>query len=272
MTKTDVSVKNSSDVPDYLKGVTAPKTKDNFDSSDVVMPRVKLIQGTSEELTSQPLAALGEFWHTGADIPLGQNFKFVILSRRKYRLLMAPLEDGQGVLARADDFNTWDRLGSWEVKIDKKTKVTWTISDLNVEASGLTEWGSSDPTDSDSPPAATVFYEYLVMLPDHMELGPVVISLARSAIKNAKKGLNDKIAMRSGAGQPLQAQQYTASSYTDNNGTNEYKNWRFAGAGFVDEGVYKAAVKAAETFTDYKVQDEEGAVDDKPVAADSDKY
>lgn len=270
--KTDVAVADTtSNLPSYLQGKTYSDQQDNFDSSDVVIPQVKLLQATSGEVTSYDEAKTGEFWHTGADMSLGADFKFVVISRTKKYLLIAPMDDGQGVLARAPDASTWDRTGSWEVKIDKKTTAKWEIKDLDVKASGLTEWGTSDPDDENSPPAATLFYEYLILLPDHPELGPAVLSLARSAIRHARKGLNDKIAMHRSAGRPVQAIVFQAKSTMEKNDSGQdYRNWQFLGAGFAPEDVFNTARGFAETLTDYKVKDE-GTVDEAK-KADSDEY
>ena len=133
--KQEVATKDG-DKPSYLaaleKGGPA-RNDDNFDQSDVVVPRVKLLQGLSKECETFDDAKAGVFWHTGFDEALGKELDFVVCSRKKKYLLVAPLEDGQGILARAEDFVTWDRLGSWEVKLPKqKNPVTWAINDLDV--------------------------------------------------------------------------------------------------------------------------------------------
>src|SRR5690349_13800467 len=195
------------DKPDFLKEMekAGPISKqDNFDSTDVAIPRIKLLQGLSEECTSFDSAKQGMFWHTGVDMSLGDNFSFIVISRKKKYLLVAPLQDGQGILARADDCVNWvPQVGTFTVKVGGK-QVQWTLKPTVVE-SGLDKWGSSVPDDSNSPPAATLFYEYLVLLPDHLDLGPAVMMLQRTQIKKARKGLNDKIAMHEGAGRPMQA-------------------------------------------------------------------
>lgn len=258
-------------LPSYLQtGDYAPQ-QDNFDSSDVVIPQVKLLQATSGEVTQYEEAKTGDFWHTGMDMSLGADFEFVVISRRKKYLLVAPMDDGQGVLARAEDAKTWDRTGKWDVKVDKKTTATWEITDLDVEKSGLTNWGTYDPDDENSPPAATLFYEYLILLPDHPDLGAAVLSLARSAIRPAKKGLNDKIGMHQGAGRPMQAIKFRAKSTGEKNDAGQdFRGWQFTGAGFADEDLFKQAYELSKVLTNYAVKDE-GAVDDRK-KADSDDF
>lgn len=246
------------DLPAYLQGKEYKTQNDNFDSSDVVIPRIKLLQGISPELQQFDHAKIGHFWHSGMDMDLGPKVKFVVADRRKKYLLSAPLEDGQGVLARADDAVKWDKTGKWQVKLKGvKQPVTWEITDLDVQKSGLTQWGTSNPDDEDSGPAATMFYDYLVFLPDHLDLGPAVISLARASIKKAKKGLNDKIKLHDTNGRPMQALIFEASSVDEQSDSGGFKNWQFVSAGFnMDEALFNMAREHVGSLANLKIQDE----------------
>jgi hypothetical protein len=256
-------------LPAYLSGLGPTKTQDNFDSSDVVLPQIRLLQGVSSECTTFNDAKPGNFWHNGLDVDLGESIDFVVCSRKKKYLLQAPLDDGQGVLARADDFVTWDKMGSWQVKVDKKTTVEWCINDLNVEKSGLARWGTFDPSDENSPPAATLFYEYLVLLPAHLEYGPSIISLARSQIKQAKKGLNNKIALHGTMGRPMQSLVFKASSSIESNVSNQdFNSWNFTSNGFASKEVYETAREFGGSLQSYAVKDE-GMQEITPTPAES---
>ena len=259
-----------SGVPAYLQNYEY-QSSDNFDASDVVLPRIKLLQGTSKELETFNDAKAGMFWHTGVDEPLGDSFVFLVADRRKKYLLTAPIEDGQGVLARADDAKTWDRTGSWSVKSKKvKKPLKWDITTLSVEESGLANWGTFDPEDPESPPAATLFYDYLVFLPDRLDLGPSVVSLARSQIKKAKRGLNDKIQLHANNRRPMQAVLFAANSVDDSADGQSFKNWQFRGAGFnMDEALFNMAKEHVGALANYKIKDE-GEIDEErsPVVDD----
>ena len=238
MAKTDVATikADESKLPAFLQNNAPVVVEDNFDQSDVVLPRIKLLQGVSPEIEAYDEAKNGHFWHSALDISLGTEFRFVIADRRKKYLLQAPLADGQGILARSDDAKKWDQLGEWTVKFKgRKDPVKWAITDLDVAKSGLADWGSQFPDDKDSPPAATLFYDYLVYLPDYPDMGMVVMSLARSAIKKAKKGLNDKVAMQGQRGRPMQALIFTAKSVDDSADGQDFKNWQFSASGFVQD-------------------------------------
>lgn len=261
MTKSTAVTKAGDDehqLPAYLQDYKGPVSEDNFDSSDVIIPKIKLLQGLSGEVETFDEARAGNFWHTGLDMNLGDKIRFVIADRRKKYLLSAPLADGQGILARADDAKTWDRTGSWSIKLKGlKNPVTWEITDKDVLKSGLTKWGTQNPDDEDSAPAATLFYDYLVFLPDHPEIGPSVITLARSAIRKAKKGLNDKIKLHAAQGRPMQALIFEAKSVDDTSDDGPYKNWSFTGAGFVqDEELFKVAMEHRGSLSDYVILNE----------------
>ncbi len=256
------SVEILTDVPNYLKKyeVVNPN-KDNFDSSDIVLPHLKLLQGLSDECELFDKAKPGLFWHTGLNLDLGNEFNFVVCERRKRYLLQAPMEDGSGILARADDGVNWDRLGKWEVKIKgQREPIVWEIMNLNVLQSGLTDWGTYNHVDDRSPPAATLFYDYLVLLTDHLDWGPVMISLARSQIQKAKKGLNDLIAFHAGSadrpGRPMQSLAFRATSIDAvNDDAQNYKNWHFQGVGFVPEGTLNKAKECGSFMPRLRVVD-----------------
>ena len=255
------AVTKTDEKPDYLKQLeeqnAGANQTDNFDSSDVVVPQVKLLQGLSAECESFDDAKAGRFWHTGFDMSLGDNFNFVICSRRKKYLLLAPLEDGQGVLARSEDAKTWDRTGEWEVKLPQtKRTAKWRIDDLDVAKSGLDKWGTYDPEDNDSPPAATMFYEYLIILPDHPDFGAAVMSLSRSQIRKAKKGCNDKVELHRSAGRPMQALVFSAKSVDEQSSSGSYKNFQFTQNGFASKEMYDYAMELSQKLHTYQVADE----------------
>jgi hypothetical protein len=273
------AVTKADEKPDYLKQLEEQNAgngqTDNFDSSDVVVPQVKLLQGLSAECEQFDDAKAGRFWHTGFDQSLGDNFDFVICSRRKKYLLLAPLEDGQGVLARAEDAKTWDRMGEWEVKLPQtKRTAKWQIGDLDVAKSGLDKWGTYDPEDNDSPPAATMFYEYLIILPDHPDWGAAVLSLSRSQIRKAKKGLNDKIQLHRSAGRPLQSLVFNAKSVDEQSASGSYKNFQFTQNGFAAKEMYDYAMELSQMLHTYQVADEGAAAQEQETTptADSNEY
>lgn len=258
---TDVAkVETDASVPAYLQGNTkGTMGMQSMGKDDVVLPRIKLLQGLSEEVTNEiPGAKSGDFWHTLMEQSLGDNFTFVIANDKKRYMLLAPLADGQGVLARAEDGVHWDKPDSeFQVKIKGvKQPVTWKIG-KTVDDYGANKFGSFNPDDPDSPPAATLFYEYLIYLPDHPELSPVVMSLARSQIKKAKRELNSKVEMQANLGRPREALVFKATKVQETSDEGPYWNYRFNMAGFADEATFNKVCDISEKYKDYRVHDED---------------
>jgi len=247
-------------VPAFLQNTDKGTRLAGMESTDFIVPRIKLLQGLSEEVEAFEEAAAGDFWLNVLDINLGKTIRFVPLSNRKRYLLLPPIGDPRGVLARADDGKTWNTLGEWDIKLKNiRNPVKWAIEDLDVRKSGLAEFGSSNPDDPDSNPAATLFYEYLVYLPDVPELpSPVLLSLARSQSKKARD-LNGKIEF---AGVPMQGLIFKAGIVTETGAEGDYNNYQFSRDGFTDEATFLKCVEFAERFKDYQAADEAGLAAD----------
>ncbi len=267
MTKHDnkmgvVENKGIEGVPAYLKDYAGGKALQSMGSDDVILPRVKLLQGLSPELQVYESAKAGIFWHNILNEPLGAGFRFVVCSDRKRYLLSVPLGGSpEGILARSDDGVTWTPpSGEWSVKLGPKypKPVLWKITSPNVRESGLANFGSSDPNDPSSAPAAVLFYDYVCYLPDHPALSPVLLSLSRSQIKKGKD-LNSKIEIRA-ARQPLQSMVFTANSFVDKSNLGPFHNYQFLSDGTCTEDEYNTAMRIKERFATYRAADEEGAV------------
>jgi hypothetical protein len=258
-TKTNVpAAQGSANVPDYLRPHLGQGSGlQGLDVTDFVVPRVKLLQAISPEVEAFEDAKPGMFWLTVLDKPLsqpGENLDFIPISNRKKYLLLAPLGDGRNVLARAEDGIHWtppDR--EWQVKLKGvKNPVTW-ATNPTVRESGLAEFGTMNPDDPDSNPAAVLFYEYLVLLPGHPDLGPVLLSLARSQAKRARD-LNGKIDMRQA---PMQAQLFRMSVTDETGEEGPYKNVAFANNGWATEAQFEKCKALAERYKSYRAADEE---------------
>ena len=137
-------------MPAYLKGKEV-KSQDWLEASDLILPRVKLLQGISSEVEAFETAKAGLFWHNILNEVIGPEFSFIVSAYRKKYMLMAPLSDSRGVLARAEDGVHWTPPNAtFEVKL-KGIKETqkWTTKPTVAE-SRLAEFGSSVTDDPDS--------------------------------------------------------------------------------------------------------------------------
>lgn len=246
-TKNELANVTGGQVPAFLQNTDKGSHLQGMDSGDFIVPRIKLLQGISPEVEAFDEAKSGEFWLNVLDISLGETIRFIPINNRKRYLLLPPIGDDRGVLARADDGRTWNTKGEWEVRLKNvKKPVTWVIDDLDVRKSGLAEFGTANPEDPDSNPAATLFYEYLVWLPDLNLPSPVLLSLARSQAKKARD-LNGKIEF---GGVPMQGMVFEASVVKETGAEGPYNNYQFARGGFATEEQFNQACHYEERFRD----------------------
>lgn len=266
MSKTAVVTKEEAALPAYLQSYKGPMTNTDMDSNDRIVPRIKLLQAISPELKAFQAAQEGVYWHSVLNEPLGADLRFVVIMARKSYVLFAPRGDDRMILARSADGKSWDRPNeTFEVKIKGYPKpVVWATKG-SVAESGLAEFGSSVPGDQQSPPAATLVYEYLVYLPDHPDLSPALISLSRSGIKRGKD-LNSKITLRA-TSMPQYAQAYRAVVTTEQAAEGAYNGWSFKSDGLVSERDFNTVLALAKSFetANFKASDEDMA-DDSPKA------
>lgn len=235
---------------------------EHIDASDYEMPRLKLLQGLSPELTTFNDLKQGEFFHTLAEQSLGTSLEVVLLHISKRYVLWRPRWDGGGILARSNDAVHWTPPhGQFIVHTDKskKQQVTWNLAPTVVE-SGLGEWGSADPDDPNSVPAATLCFQFIAALPEYPDLSPVALLLQRTALRPAKR-LIGKLKI---AGAPIYGLRYQMESVDDSSGENEFKNWQFSGSGFVDEAEYAQYKQMHESFSENmpEIRDLEDAQED----------
>lgn len=253
-------------LPAYAQGMKSAALP-GVDASDLILPRIKLLQGISPEVETYDAAKAGLFWHSVLGESIGSQFDFIVTSFSKKYLLLAPLGDSRKVLARAENGVDWvPPSGEFRVKLKKvRDEQTWKLAPT-VRESGLAEFGSSVKGDPDSVPAAVLIYQYLLFLPERPDISPIVMSLARS---QAKKGrdLNSKITFRNA---PLQAQRFTASVIEETGEEGPYKNYLFLSHGFATETEYRTCIEIAERFGDYKAHDEENVATEGDIAARGD--
>ena len=100
-----------------------------------------------------------------------------------------------------------------------------------------------------------------------------MVSLARSAIRKAKKGLNDKIQLHRNNGRPIQSLVFVAKSVEEQSPAGTYNNWSFTSGGFASESVYTQATEISKMLTSYSVRGEESVNEaTKPETVESDSY
>ena len=234
--------------------------KENISRDDMIIPRVALTQAVSPE-AMDGRCEIGNFWHTVLEEDLGSEIDVIILHQSKRYTLWNPRHSGGGVLARASDGKKWDADYEGEIqpyKDDKKTKTKISIKagDKVGRDIGLGKWGTLDPKNEDSPPAATLSYVLVCMMPDRPDVGPFVILLQRSAEPIARNLLT-KINLDAA---PLYGQVYSVSSKDQASDSGGFKQFVFNKNGHVqDPDVYTLVKELHEQFKSSDVKFDENA-------------
>lgn len=242
--------------------------KSNIDQSDMVIPRVALMQSTHEQV-EQGKTTSGQFFHTITEESLGSEISdMVIIHHSKRYNLWKPRHEGGGILARASDGRRWDeqfRGMEFEVQPDKmrpRYKVKWKIEQDGIvnRDVGLGAWGTSDPDNIDSQPAATLSHVLVCVRLSALHEGPFVVLLQRTAEKVAK-GLLTKINLDQA---PIYGQVYKMSSKGDSTASGDFYQYQFAKAGHVqDQAVFEQLEKMFERLEAQGVKyDDERAGDE----------
>lgn len=255
-------------VPDWMKA-DAGKGLEGLDSSDYEIPRIKLLQGLSSEVKERDDTRAGWFFHTTAEICFKEPFRAVPLFIDRRFILWRPLDDGGGILARADDGVHWVPANAeFDVKLDKKDggkRVKWKTA-RTVKESGLAEWGTHNPEDMTSSPAATFMLNYVLAFPDFPYVPPAVFTFQRTSVRNGRN-LNSKILVASSR-VPIFGMVFKFNAYEDTNSSGQkFFNCQAVADGLLqDEKLYGDYSTLHEHFrnTGINIKDADSLQGDEP--------
>jgi hypothetical protein len=261
---------------DYLPATIENDGLGNLGEGDYKTPRILLLQGLSPQVQNFPGAArAGHFWHTGMNMSLGDEFVFVPCTANKKVVLWRPRWDqGGGILAFSRDAVNWEFGGNTRhtVALDKSGRHTaeWDTG-KNVASSGLTEWGSFDPEDDSSPPAAQEVYEYICYLPNSPELSPVLLGVGRTGLPNARNFNTTLRSWRMG-GKPIFSLAVTCFAEEKSANGNNWFVHHFKPMGKVNEKLYVVTKEISDRYKDFVAKDYETQQDEGTAPVDELKY
>ena len=228
---------------------------------EVKISRLKLLQASSPELVEFKNARQGEFWHSLIHESLGSTVRICPTYIDWRFILWRPREAGGGILARADDAKHWIPADT-EFTVELKTghEVKWRTA-RTVAASGLDRRGSYNPSDPNSPPAATRMYSIVCSFPDRKNSPPAVVTLQRAANKVATKLIGILKDQRA----PSFGLVFEMRSFKDKSPSGEFYNYAFEMVGPVEhKPFYEENFAQYRFFMEHglKVKDLEGVQKD----------
>lgn len=210
--------------------------KENISRDDIVIPRVALMQAVHPEVIEGKCSS-GDLWHTVLEEVLGDEIDdLIIIHHSKRYTLWNPRYLGGGILARASDGVNWDEPGQKfsfaPYKDRSKYVVEYVLGSKVGRDIGLGKWGSMDPENPESPPAATLTHALVCMIESRPEMGPFVILLQRSA-EPVAKALLSKVQMDPA---PIFGQKYRMGSKVVNgDGGDSFNQYTFSKNGHVSD-------------------------------------
>lgn len=251
---TALAVKEEAPVPDFLANFDGATGLEHFTKEDFKLPRIKLLQALSPEVKENPGVAFpGQFWSTATKEPIGEEFEFIIASATRRVSLWAPRKSGGGRLAYAKDAIHWDKPNhEFALTIPNIGKVTYNTKGT-VQESKLLEWGSSNPNDPNSQPAATLSYDYLIHVLSGGGFSPIVFSLYRTGVDTAK----DFLTMLAATRRPIQGIKCIARVREVTKNEDSYYAWQFKLNGLLgDEHTFSHVRGLADMYKDYEAEEE----------------
>jgi len=168
---TDITKPESSSVPDWMRKASTGASFGNIDASDLKPPRLMVLAGQSPAvMNGTPGANPGNFWISILNLNLGQSVTGTPILLRKTYQLWAPKVAGseqKGPLASASDGIHWDQPNqTFKVKFPPSMgggEYQWKILKTVFE-NRMHKFGSSQPDDPGSKPAATLTYDVLWLI------------------------------------------------------------------------------------------------------------
>jgi hypothetical protein len=267
----ELQIQSDAGIPSYLTGKETSGLE-ALGREDFKVQRIKLLQPLSPEVRAYQGKALpSNFWHTGANLDLGDEFLATPIIVNKKVILFAPRDVGndEGILAISMDGKNWSSGANqtFEVRLNKGDKelVKWSTG-KDVVTSGLTKFGSSNPFDNNSQPAATLFYEYLFYIVERPELSPAVLSVFRTGIPYAQS-FNTYLASRR---IPINCNTIKVFSKEETKGKNIWHVTRFEPAGNAPQSVFQITEDLKNRYANYEVDISRDDVEAESAAVQAD--
>jgi hypothetical protein len=204
--------------------------KENISKDDLTLPRVKLLQPLSPEVSlneEKPGTMINSI--TGKNY--GKELEFIVINHFKSRIYWKDREEGGGIACAAPDA-VHPRTLTGKIVVDD--------AELDVPESCaaclLKDW-NNDVDAENRAPRCTAYYNFPILIAG--EASPVVLSMERTKIKAARKLLS--LAAYSGGNYDIFARKYQLSVIIEKKNDVTWFSYDVKAIGFVTEAEYKQA-------------------------------
>jgi hypothetical protein len=170
-------------ITDEMRAKYVGAGMEDMTSEDLRPPRLKLLQALSPELDDDDSLRAGMFFHS-LDLTGVKEMNIIPIKFFRTYILFGPRDSNDGVLARADDGIHW-KPADLVYEHPEFAGVQWRTA-KTVKGSGLAEFGSSNPDDHQSAPAATRFANFLCVDADNPQGGLFVLSFYRAGTRSGE--------------------------------------------------------------------------------------
>lgn len=228
--------------PSFLKGEKADGFE-NMEKDDVQMPRIKLLQALSPEVSEEGSELKAGFMVHSADpsISFGKEVGFIPLGFFKSRMWWRDQKEGGGQECVALDGRNARSPKGKTVEDKPTSKCSECI---------YKEWNNEAEDEDDKKPKCTSYMNF----PALVNGVPIALSFERTKLE-AGRNLLTLAQLLGGGGHSIYAGKYRLKVKSDKNSAGQpYFNFVVESAGFVNEEEYKVCKQLAATFKDRRVQ------------------
>ena len=254
---TALATKSSDDmlpstVPEYIKSGNA-EGLENVEPSDIVLPRIKLMQPLSPEVTSN-LHKAGEIINSLSGLKYELPIEFIPIMHKKTRMFWQDRDEGNGILCQAPDGKK-PLDPNAPMKIAKKLKILSFPKCINACAEcPFSKFDEEEEDDKKRRPKCNLSHDFpILIVGDKM---PSALSMSRTKLKVGANLLS--LAMIAGNAIPFYSMHYKLSSVLEKKKANTYYNFEIKPSGWSTAEEYRTAAGLCKSYKtmNVKVADE----------------
>ena len=232
-----------SKVPAFMGNCSNGRGSENVEVTDIIMPRVKLMQALSPEV-EKGVAQVGTLINSLTGECFGSSCVFIPIKHAKSRIHWKSKDEGGGIICAA---------------MDAKTPSNSDIAQNCINCK-LKDWDNGAKVKKDKAPKCTLYYNFIVVLEGVAD--PIMLSMEKTKVPTARRLISLSTIKHNGKDLDMFAKKYKLSIKKDYKESNMYYNYEVDPVGFVTEAEFRNAEAIYNQFKDKNVKVEQDDPDD----------